>query len=330
MKALVLAGGLGTRLRPLTHTRPKHLLPIVNKPHIEHVFDLLSRHDVSDVVLLTSYLAEAFDETIGTARGRGLSVEVTHEAEPLGTAGALKNAERLLDDETFLVFNGDILADVDLGALVAFHSDNSAETTILLAPVEDPSVFGVVPTDESGRVEGFIEKPPPGDAPTNLINAGVYVMEPSVLEAIPQGDVWSAERQLFPGLVEAGARLFARAIDGYWMDIGTPTKYLEANLDGLAGRFTTSGVRTEADGVAGRDAATVAPGARLSSVCLGARSRVEERALVERSVLLPGVVVGPGASVEDSILGEGVRVAAGARVRGATVADGEVIMGSEA
>ncbi|HEX2240976.1 MAG TPA: nucleotidyltransferase family protein, partial [Actinomycetota bacterium] len=209
MKALILAGGLGTRLRPLTYTRPKHLLPIANVPHVQHVLDQLSRAGVSEVGLLTSYLASAFDSVVERARREGMRLEVAHEEEPLGTAGALKNAEALVGDEAFFAFNGDILTTVDLEALVRFHRDNDAEATIMLTPVEDPSAFGVVPTDESGRVEGFIEKPPRDEAPTNMINAGVYVFEPSVLRRIPPGRSWSAERDLFPGLVAEGARMFA-------------------------------------------------------------------------------------------------------------------------
>lgn len=237
MKALILAGGFGTRLRPLTYTRPKHLLPIANVPHIEHVFDLLQRHGVDDVVLLTSYLAEAFETSIEHATQRGLSVAVAREEEPLGTAGALKNAQELVGDGTFLAFNGDVLTDVDLDAIVAWHGERGAEATIVLTPVDDPSAYGVVPTEPDGRVLGFIEKPPPGEAPTNLINAGVYVCEPRLLDRIPDGRAFSAEHELFPAVVENGT-MYARGADAYWMDIGTPEKYLQANLDALAGRLS--------------------------------------------------------------------------------------------
>ncbi|HVL65143.1 MAG TPA: NDP-sugar synthase [Actinomycetota bacterium] len=324
MKALLLAGGLGTRLRPLTYTRPKHLLPIANRPHIEHVFDLLIRHGVTDVVLLTSYLAEAFDEVAAAARSRGLSVEVTHEREPLGTAGAIKNAEEVAGSGTFLVFNGDILTDCDLEALVRVHREKGAEATIWLQPVEDPSAFGVVPTDDDGRVLGFIEKPPAGAAPTNLINAGIYVFEPSILKRIPEGEVWSAERQLFPGLVEEGAGLFATATTSYWMDIGTPAKYLQANLDALAGAFRTPAVAEPHEGAVLRaDGAVIDGTARVSSACLGAGCVVEEDAEVEASVLLPGARVGRGAVVRRSILGAGAVVSAGTRLVDETLADDE-------
>ncbi|MGH2753084.1 MAG: sugar phosphate nucleotidyltransferase [Actinomycetota bacterium] len=326
MKALLIAGGFGTRLRPLTYTRPKHLLPIANREHIHHVFDLLQRHGINDAVLLTSYLAEAFDEAVAVASARGMRVEVTHEPEPLGTAGAMKNAEHLVTGDTFFAFNGDILSDMDLTAMLDFHRSREAEGTIVLTPVEDPSAFGVVPTEEDGRVLGFIEKPPPGEAPTNLINAGVYILEPSVLTRIPAGAEWSAERALFPGLVEEGARLFAVPTDGYWMDVGTPEKYLATNLDALSGRFKTDAVPDPAPAaVVAGEGAEISAGARVSSACLGPRVVVEAGAVVERSVVLPGTVIASDAHVKDSILGAGVSVAAGAHLDGVTVADGDSV-----
>ena len=322
MKALLLAGGFGTRLRPLTLTRPKPLLPIANRPHVDHVFDLLLRHGVDEVVLLTSYLADAFAPAIELAHSRGLEVQVTHEPEPLDTAGAIKNAEQLVGGATFFVFNADVLTDADLGEALAFHRARQAQATIVLTPVDDPSAYGVVPTDDRGRVLGFIEKPAVGTAPTNLINAGIYILEPDVLDRIPAGRPWSAERQLFPELVASGAGLFATPTHSYWMDIGTPQKYLAANLDALAGRLR-SAPRPATDGMVMVGAgAEIEQGATVRASCLGARARVERGARVERTVLLPGAVVSKGATVVDTILGEGARVAAGTHAVGLTVADG--------
>ncbi|HEX2294704.1 MAG TPA: NDP-sugar synthase [Actinomycetota bacterium] len=313
MKALLLAGGFGTRLRPLTLTRPKPMLPVLNRPHIAHVFDLLQRHGVTSAVLLTSYLAETFEDVVEEAARGGLELEVNQEHEPLGTAGALKHAEELVRDETFLVFNGDVLTDADVGGLVDFHREREAEATILLTPVDDPSIYGVVPTSADGRVAEFVEKPPPGTAPTNLINAGVYVLEPSVLDRIPAGEPWSIERATFPELVADGARLFAQPSDAYWIDIGTPDKYLQANLDALAGRVTLRGTADAG--------ARVAAGAEVSSSCLGHGVTVDAGARVAESVLLPGVTVGEGAEVRRSVLGEGVKLAPGAAVEGRTLGD---------
>jgi mannose-1-phosphate guanylyltransferase len=326
VKALLLTGGFGTRLRPLTFTRPKHLLPIVNRPHMDHVFDLLADHGIDQVVLLTSYLAAAFDHMVAGARARGLTIEVTHEPEPLGTAGAIKNAEPLVGDDSFLVFNGDVLTDVDLDVIVDFHRARRARGTILLTPVADPSAYGVVPTDSEGRVLGFIEKPPRSEAPTNLINAGVYLFEPSVLDAIPEGQVWSAERQLFPSLVADGG-LCAVGTDAYWIDIGTPKAYLEANMDALDGRYRARGMQPLAPGrVLVGPGASMSDDARVSSSCLGAGATVEGGATVAGSVLLPNAVVRSDATVTRSILGEGARVERGARAVDETIADGEAFV----
>ncbi len=324
MKALILAGGFGTRLRPLTYTRPKHLLPIANRPHIDHVLDLLQRHGVREAVLLTSYLAEAFEDTIARAKSRGFTMHVTHEEEPLGTAGAIKNAEEFARDGTCLVFNGDVLTDIDLDELVRFHREHEAAGTIYLTPVDDPSAFGVVPTGAGGRVTGFIEKPPREEAPTNLINAGIYVLEPAVLDRIPHGEVWSSEHQLFPSMVADDAGLFATSLPGYWKDIGTPANLLGANLDALSGEYRTDAVPAPGPRASlVSDAADVDEGAQIISSCVGPGVRVFAGAVVKRSVLLPGITVAQGARVTASILGEGVGVAEGALVEDETVGDRE-------
>ena len=325
MKALILAGGLGTRLRPLTYDRPKHLLPIANVPHIEHVFALLERHGVSEIVLLTSYLAEAFEATVRRAAQRGIDVTVAHEREPLGTAGALKNAQGLVGDETFLAFNGDVLTDVDLTAIVDWHRERGAEATIVLTPVDDPSAYGVVSTERDGRVLGFIEKPPADEAPTNLVNAGVYVCEPRLLDRIPAGRACSAERELFPDVVREGT-MYAQGTDAYWMDIGTPEKYLQANLDALAGRYICSAVVHPDEKMALLAAgAEVHETAQVSSSCIGPRSRVGADAIVERAVLLAAVTVGDGATVRDSVLGERATIGPGTVVEGTAIGDGDTI-----
>ena len=325
MKALILAGGLGTRMRPLTYSRPKHLLPIANVPHIEHVFTLLERHGVSEVVLLTSYLAEAFEMTVDRAAQRGLEVTVAHEREPLGTGGALKNAHGLVGDDTFLAFNGDVLTDVDITAMVDWHREREAEATIVLTPVDDPSAYGVVPTETDGRVLGFIEKPPAGEAPTNLINAGVYVCEPRLLDRIPAGRVSSAERELWPAVVQDGT-LFARGTDAYWMDIGTPAKYLQANLDALAGRYVCSAIAhpDEKMTLLG-PGAEVHESAQVSSSCLGRGSRVEADAIVERAVLLADASVGTGATIRDAVLGERAAVGPGVVIEATAIGDGDIV-----
>jgi NDP-sugar pyrophosphorylase family protein len=307
VKAIVLAGGEGTRLRPLTYTTPKPLLPIVNRPFLEHQLSWLAGHGVTEVVLSLGYRSDAF-------AGRSfcdLPLQVAVEPEPLGTAGAIRFAAEVGGvTSRFLVCNGDVLTDLDVSALVRFHGQRDAEATIALTRVDDPSAFGVVPTDDEGRVLRFVEKPPPGEAPTDWINAGTYVLEPSVLDDIPAGRAVSIERETFPGLLARHGRLFALPSPAYWLDIGTPAKYLEANAD----RLDRSG-----GGSLVGPGATVAPGAVVDGSVLGAGAVVEAGAKVLRSVLFDGARVGAGAEVTDSVLGAGAHVEAGAAVSGVTI-----------
>lgn len=319
MRAVVLVGGFGTRLRPLTNTRPKQMLPIVNRPMIEHVVGHLADHGIDDVVLSMGYRPDAFAEAYPAGRCAGATLHYAVEPEPLDTAGAIRFAARDAGiDGRFLVVNGDILTDVDLTAFVAFHEARGAEGTIHLFPVDDPSRFGVVPTDDEGRVLAFVEKPPRDEAPTNLINAGTYVLEPSVLDRIPGGRKVSVERETFPAMAAAGT-LYAWPGASYWLDTGTPEQYLQAQVDLLAG--------VRGGGVDGVDpSAKVSPEATVERSVLGAGSVVEAGATVLRSVLLPGAMVRSGCEVVDSVLGEGAEVLPGARVVGGTVVgDGEVI-----
>ena len=328
MKALILAGGFGTRLRPLTYTRPKLMLPIANRPHIERGFDLLMDHGIKEVVLLTSYLPDAFKEVVKRAEASGMSVDATVEKEPLGTAGAFKHAESLVGGDAFVAFNGDILTDLNLTEVIDWHRSKKALATIVLHEVGDPSAFGVVPTDENDRVTGFVEKPSPGRAPTNLINAGIYVFEREVLDYIPRGEPWSAERQLFPQLVEDNADLYAVGSDAYWMDIGTPQNLLQANLDAVTGRYRARDLEPDPEGVLIGSGASIAPDARVARSSLGRDVVVESGAVVEESVLLPGANVGRDATVRRSILGARVRVAPGSAVTGATVGDDDSTAGA--
>ena len=250
-----------------------------------------------------------------------MTVDVTHEEEPLGTAGAIRNATELLGDDAFYVLNGDVLTDVDLGDIAAFHRTTGGAATIFLVPVDDPSRFGVVQTEASGRVTRFVEKPARGEAPTNNINAGVYVLEPGVLDAIPRGVACSIEREVFPALVERRRGVFARVFESYWIDVGTPESYLRANMDALAGRVHVDA--STQDGNALGAGARVAPSARLSSTCLGPECVLADGSSVIDSVLLPHVHIGAGAVVEGSILGQGVVVDDGVRLVGATLGDGE-------
>ncbi len=235
MKAVVLLGGEGTRLRPLTYTTPKQLLPVAEVAMLERVLAHLRRHGVEEAVLSLGYRPDAFTSAYPDAEAAGVQLQYAVEPEPLDTGGAIGFAARHAGiDDTFLVVNGDVLTDVDVTALVAFHRAHGAQATLHLTAVEDPSRFGVVPTDDRGRVIEFLEKPEPGTAPTNLINAGMYVLEPGVVTRIPSGRRVSVERETFPALAGEGA-VYALATEAYWLDTGTPAAYLRANADLIDG-----------------------------------------------------------------------------------------------
>jgi mannose-1-phosphate guanylyltransferase len=315
----VLVGGFGTRLRPLTCARPKQMLPIVDRPMIEHVVGHLAAHGVDDVVLSMGFLPDAFRDAYPDGRCAGATLHYAVEPEPLDTAGAIRFAARDAGiDERFLVLNGDVLTDLDVTRFVEFHARVGAEATIALHKVDDPSRYGVVPTDGDGRVLEFVEKPARGEAPTDLINAGTYVFEPSVLDRIPGDRRVSVEREVFPALVADGA-LYALDDGTYWIDTGTPQEYIQAQLD------LTEGLRGEP--VPGVHAgARVAAGATVVRSVVGARAVVEAGARVEGAVLLSGAQVGLGAVVEGSIVGYEATIGEGARVVGCTVVgDGEAV-----
>jgi mannose-1-phosphate guanylyltransferase len=311
MEAVVLVGGFGTRLRPLTLTTPKQMLPVGNRPMIERVLEQLARHGITRTVLSLGYRPDAFQKAYPDGRCAGIDLHYAVEPEPLDTAGAIRFAA--LDGglrDRFLVMNGDVLTDLDIGALVAFHQRAGAEGTLALHRVADPSAFGVVPTDPDGRVTSFIEKPPPGAAPTDLINAGTYVLEPAVLDRIPADQPVNVERATFPAMVADGT-LFARDGHAYWIDAGTPSTYLQANLDLISGR------RPPAE--PGAHPTAELDGAVVGSV-VGAGAHVADGAIVSGSVVLAGAVVGEGAVVRDSIVGSRARIGPGA-----VVADGSVL-----
>jgi mannose-1-phosphate guanylyltransferase len=325
VKAVVLAGGEGTRLRPLTFSTPKQMLPVAGRPVIERVVEKLACHGVDEVVLSLGYRPDAFIAAYPDGGCAGVALTYVVEDTPLDTAGALAFAAREagVGDGTFVAMNADVLTEIDVTALVEFHHLRGGAATIALTPVEDPSLFGVVPTDGRGRVEAFIEKPLSRPAPTNMINAGVYVLGPSFLDHVPAGRRVSVEREVFPALAEDGA-LYALGSDALWTDMGTPEKYLEANLawaereGSLVG--AGPGTHPEADVVHSvlHPGVTVEKGAIVREAVILAGGRVRAGAFVNRSVLGRNVVVGPGSVVDDlSVLGDGWVVPAGDVLKGA-------------
>ncbi len=317
MRAVVLVGGFGTRLRPLTLSTPKQMLPVVDRPMIEWVVGHLGRHGVTEAVLSLGYRPDAFTEAYVDGTCAGVALHYAVEPEPLDTAGAIRFAARHAGiDERFLVVNGDVLTDFDLDALCRVHDERGAEGTLHLTPVDDPSRYGVVPIDDKGRVEAFVEKPPAGEAPSNWINAGAYVLEPSVIGRIPADRKVSIERETFPALVDDGS-LFAVQAHDYWIDAGTPETYLQAQLDLVGGQRPDRPTAVAADAQVADDAVV-----RDSVVMSGAS--IESSAVVEGSVILPGATIGDGATVRGSVVGPRATVGARARLEHLTVLGDDV------
>lgn len=323
MQALVLAGGEGTRLRPLTLDVPKPVLPLAGRPFLGFMLDWVGRHGVDDVLLSCGFLSAAVENALGDD-WKGIRLRYVHEQEALGTGGPLRLAydEGLLAERLYML-NGDVLTDLDLTAQRHRHEGTGALATIALAEVEDTSGYGVVPTAEDGQVEAFLEKQP-GPAPTNRINAGCYLLGREVAEGIEPGRAVSIERDVFPGLCMNG--LYGFHAEGYWMDIGTPERYLEATWDLLAGRVASDLPPRDETG------SLVAPGSLTSGARIGPQSVVGSHCsvgagtMLERAVLHDGVTVGADCTLTGCVLAGGVRVGNGARVEdGAIVGSGAVV-----
>ena len=311
MQAVVLAGGEGTRLRPLTSTVPKPVLPLANRPFLTLMLDWLRRHGVDDVILSCGFLAGGVERVLGDSYD-GVRLRYVNEPQPLGTAGPVRlAADQEVLEERFLVLNGDILTDLDLTAQVSRHEEAGALATLALTEVDDTGSYGVVSTSPTGEVEAFLEKsdaPPP----TNRVNAGAYVVERALADRIPAGRTVSFEREVFPELIGEG--LFGHPADGYWIDIGTPERYLQATWDLLAGVVESDLPPRDESG------SLIAPGcitggARIGpQAVLGDHCSVGSGARVERAVLHERVLVGADCSVRESVLAGGVRLGEGARV----------------
>jgi len=313
VQAIVLVGGEGTRLRPLTESVPKPALTLVDRPFLAYMVEWLAEHGVTEVVLACGFMPDALREALGDGGSAGVRIRYVVEPEPRGTAGAIRFVAEELGaelDRRFLALNGDVLTDLDLSALLAAHADRGARATLGLHPVEDASAYGLVSTGANGAVLEFLEKT--GERAPAEINAGMYVLDRSVLDLIPAGEKVSIERDVFPRLVGDG--LHGLRLDGYWMDIGTPERYLQASWDILEGRVETR-VAPTAPGLWVGAGARVAEGAAIGPrAVVGPGCQVAAGARVSESVMLERCTVGGGAQVRGSILAAGVEVAAGAEV----------------
>ena len=326
MKAVILVGGRGTRLRPLTLATPKPMVPLANKPFVSYVLEHLKQHGIDDIIFSMGYLPEGIKSYFGDGSSMGVKLTYVVEDQPLGTAGAVKNVEEHIQDGDFLVLNGDILTDMDIRGLIEHHRQKEAVGTIALTPVEDPTAYGLVRTGEDSEVLGFLEKPSWDQIDTNLINAGTYVLRSEVLDMIPPGVEYSFERGVFPRLVGKG--LYGYRSISYWMDIGTPEKYLQAHYDILEKSVETSVSNClDQDFVCVQGQINLKTGAKLvPPVIIGAGTTIEAGARVGRmAVIGPGCTISSGCMVEDSIVQENCTLEKDVRVRGSIIGAGATI-----
>jgi NDP-sugar pyrophosphorylase family protein len=339
MKAILLAGGKGTRLRPLTIRTPKPIVPIFNRAFLHYQIEQLRRlPEIDEIILSLNYQPRRIEGVFGDGSELGIKIRYVVEPTPLGTGGAVRYAGESLTDSV-LVFNGDIVAQVDLPAVLRLHRERRARATIVLTPVENPTAYGLVETDSEGNVCRFLEKPSADEVSCNTINAGIYVLEPDTFDRIPQGTAWSIERSYFPSLIERGERFVAHVSDGYWIDIGTPAKYQQVHRDVMDGRCAAAPFEGEIP-----NRVWISPDARIhhsaevSGPCfidegavvkahakilpysvVGRRCHVEEGAIVEDSIIWSNTWIGREAVVRQAILGRSCRIGRSAQVSARTV-----------
>jgi mannose-1-phosphate guanylyltransferase / phosphomannomutase len=348
MKAVVMAGGEGTRLRPLTSNQPKPMVPVVGKPCMEHILELLRDHGMDDVIVTVAFLPQSIRSYFGQGETLGMQIGYSVEESPLGTAGSVRLAGRQLD-ETFLVISGDALCDVDLSALVAFHKEKGAAVTIGLKSVENPLEFGIVVTDEEGRIERFLEKPSWGQVFSDTINTGIYVLEPEVLKHVPDDRPYDFSKELFPYLLEMGRPLYGHVMDGYWQDIGNLDQFRQANFDALEERVRLNipGIRIRGNVWLGEGVeigeleqiegpayvgnyCRISPGATVGSHAVLSNSvTLRERTRVTRSVIDASTHIGRSALIEGAILGRSCDIRAHVRIHEGVAIGDEVTIGAE-
>jgi NDP-sugar pyrophosphorylase family protein len=339
MKAILLAGGKGTRLRPLTIHTPKPIVPIFNRPFLHYQLDLLKQvPEIDEVILSLNYQPRRIEEVFGDGSGLGISIRYVVEPAPLGTAGAVKYAGDKITDSV-VVFNGDVLTQIDLAAVIRLHRERRAKATIVLTPVDNPTAYGLVETDADGNVTRFLEKPKPDEITTNHINAGIYILEPDTFDRIPSDVAWSIERSFFPSLIERHETFVAYVYNGYWIDIGTPEKYTQVHRDIMDGRYVAAPFMGLADPrIALAADARVEDGAHVEGPCfidegvliksgarvgaysvIGRQTQIEEDATVADAILWPNCRISREASVRNAILGRNCHVGRSVTVDGGAV-----------
>ncbi len=345
MRAIIIAGGLGTRLRPLTYNLPKPIVPVANRPFVLHQIELLKRYGITEIVLLPIYLSEEIKEIFDEGKKFGVKVYYSIEEKPLGTAGAVKNAEEFFTPEPMIVFNGDILTDINLKDLIEAHYKKKARVTLALTEVEDPTTYGLVLTDETGRVTRFIEKPSWEQVTARTVNAGIYVLDPGVFEEVPRGLEYSFERQLYPHLLEREEPIYGFVSQAYWIDIGSPQKYMQAHRGILRQevRVHIPGKKNE-DGVWIGKNTYISPSAKVNGpsllgdgvqigdevrvqdlVVLGENVSVDEGSSLDHSIIWRGTAIGKEVKLSNCLVGINCRIEDGAEIAGMVLADNCVI-----
>jgi mannose-1-phosphate guanylyltransferase len=338
MKGLILAGGKGTRLRPLTINTPKPVVPVANSPFLLYQIDLMRSAGIDEIILSLSYQPRKIEDLLKDGSDYGVWIRYAVEGTPLGTGGAFKNAEDHIDSST-VVFNGDVLTDINLAAVVEHHRAKKAVATIVLTPVENPSAYGLVETSPDGWIQRFIEKPGPDEITCNTINAGIYVLEPSVLKYMPKGEPYSFERQLFPTLLEHKEPVLSFVFDKYWIDIGTPQKYLEVHHDILSRKFASprvarssvdraalpSGAVVDEKSIIGQDV-TIREGVRIENSVIGKNCKIDAGVHIVDSVIWSSNTIDVDARIAGSLLGKGCCVGRSATLRpGVVLGDKTVV-----
>jgi mannose-1-phosphate guanylyltransferase len=336
VKAVVLVGGEGTRLRPLTYLTVKAMVPVLNKPFLEYTIRYLSHHNVQEIILAIGYKPDLITEYFSEENLFGAKLIYSIETEPLGTAGAVKNAQSYIDDRLFIM-NGDIFTDINITDMLQFHENKSAKVTIALTPVEDPTRFGVVETDNDHRVTRFVEKPRREEVTSNMINAGLYIVEREILERIPEGQRCMFEHNIFPSLVNEGEPVYGFTTDAYWMDTGTPEKYLQLNFDLLRGKstqvdFKETDVHIDKQSHIHSKSSLVGPvlidrdcnlGEEVElrgPVVIGSGCRIDDGAIIEDSVLWKNITVGRKAALKECIVANNSYIQDNVHMRGAVIA----------
>ena len=336
LKAVILVGGEGTRLRPLTYNTPKPMVPVLNVPFLEHVIRNLKEHNITEIVMAQYYLPATMREYFGDGSKLGVKLYYVMEESPLGSAGAVKNVEDFLDG-TFFVLNGDIFHNRDFTALLKYHRQHRAKATIVLTPVANPTLYGVVETDKRNKVKRFTEKPKPEEVRTNMINAGTWVVEPEVLQRIPPDTKISFERELFPQILADDLPFYAYPTDNYWMDTGTPENYLQLHRDLLSGKY--DGYKPEEDVTTGKgckihasvkfrgkviigDNCVIASGVKLTGpVVLGPNCKIGEDTTITDSVVWHDTAISKGVTIKSSILADNCKIGDGCSLTDAVLGD---------